>query len=85
MTENNLQHKTYFVLEEFKKWSTRSCFVALTAMAIVLTLPMGVRDNLQDIWNSPERLTAIENDVDKINEMIRFIEDGDRAITLLDQ
>ena len=62
-----------------KKWSTRSLFMALTVVAVVLLSPVG--SNLQDIWNSPSRLTAIEADIVDINEMIRFIEDEDRIIT----
>ena len=73
----------HFIREEFKKLMTRSlfvvkrklngsasfaCFVALTAMAVVLWSPAG--ENLQDIWNSPGRLETIEADINEINERL---------------
>ena len=61
-----------------KKLMTRSLFVALTAMAVTMS-PVG--GNVKDIWQSPDRLTAIENEINEINERIRFIEDEDRIIT----
>ena len=70
----------HFVKEEFKKLMARSCFVALTAAIVVLWSPAG--DNLQDIWNSPERLTAIEADIDEINELLSVAKlDMNRVIT----
>lgn len=77
MTEDNKQ-KTYFLLEEFKKWSTRSFFVILTAIVVALWTPVG--NNLRDIWNSPERLTAIEAGVDKVNESMRNLAGENRII-----
>ena len=76
MTEDN-KHKNYFLLEEFKKWSTRSLFVVMTAIAVALWSPTG--SNLKDIWNSPGRLTAIEAGVDKINESMRNLTGEDRV------
>ena len=61
-------------------------FVALTAMAVALLSPAGDHEgsftsrsisfanHLQDIWNSPGRLTAIEADIDEINERLSAIE-----------
>ena len=77
MTEDN-KHKTYFLWEEFKKWSTRSLFVALTAIVVALWSPVG--SNLKDIWNSPDRLTAIEAGVDKVNESMRNLAGENRII-----
>ena len=76
MTEDN-KHKTYFLLEEFKKWSTRSLFVVLTAVIVAIWSPTG--SNLKDIWNSPSRLTAIEAGVDEINESLRNLAGEDRV------
>ena len=76
MTEDN-KHHTYFLLEEFKKWSTRSLFVVMTAIAVALWSPIG--NNLKDIWNSPSRLTAIEAGVDEINESLRNLAGEDRV------
>ena len=57
-----------------KKWAVGSLFVAMALLS-----PVG--ENLQDIWESPGRLTTIEADIVDINEMIRFIEDENRIIT----
>ena len=76
MTEDN-KHKTYFLLEEFKKWSTRSLFVVMTAIAVALWSP--VSNNLKDIWNSPGRLTAIEAGVKEIKESMRNLAGEDRV------
>ena len=76
MTED-IKHKTYFLLEEFKKWSTRSLFVIMTAIAVALWSP--VSNNLKDIWNSPDRLTAIEAGVKKMNESMRNLAGEDRV------
>lgn len=77
MTEDN-KHKTYFLWEEFKKWSTRSLFVVLTAIVVALWSP--VSSNLKDIWNSPDRLTAIENGVGAIRENMRHLQGENRII-----
>ena len=77
MTEDN-KHHTYFLLEEFKKWTTRSLFVVLTVTVVALWSPVG--NNLKDIWDSPERLTAIESGVDKINESMRNLAGENRII-----
>ena len=77
MTEDN-KHKTYFLWEEFKKWSTRSLFVALTAIIVALWSP--VSSNLKDIWNSPDRLTAIETGVHEIRENMRNLSGENRII-----
>ena len=76
MTEDN-KNKTYFLLEEFKKWSTRSLFVVMTAIAVALWSPTG--STLKDIWNSPGRLTAIESGVGEINESLRNLAGEDRV------
>ena len=76
MTED-IKHKTYFLLEEFKKWSTRSLFVIMTAIAVALWSP--VSNNLKDIWNSPGRLTAIEAGVKEIKESMRNLAGEDRV------
>ena len=76
MTEDII-HKTYFLWEEFKKWSTRSLFVIVTAIAVALWSPIGI--TLKDIWNSPGRLTAIEAGVDEINESLRNLTGEDRV------
>ena len=77
MTEDN-KHKTYFQWEEFKQWSTRSLFVALTAIIVALWSP--VSSNLKDIWNSPDRLTAIETGVHEIRENMRNLSGENRII-----
>lgn len=77
MTEDD-KHKTHFLLEEFKKWSTRSLFVVLTAVVVALWSP--VSNNLKDIWESPDRLTAIENGVDDIRENMRNLAGENRII-----
>ena len=77
MTED-IKHKTYFLWEEFKKWSTRSLFVILTAIIVALWSPVG--SNLKDIWNSPDRLTAIETGVDEIRENMRNLSGENRII-----
>lgn len=77
MEEDN-KHKTYFLLEEFKKWFVRSFFVALTALIVALWPP--VSDNLKDIWNSPSRLTAIEAGVSEIRENMRNLAGENRII-----
>ena len=77
MTEDN-KHKTYFLWEEFKKWSTRSLFVVMTA--VIVALWSQVSNNLKDIWNSPDRLTAIEAGVDKVNESMRNLAGENRII-----
>ena len=76
MTED-IKHKTYFLWEEFKKWSTRSLFVIMTAIAVALWSP--VSSNLKDIWNSPGRLTAIEAGVKEIKESMRNLAGEDRV------
>ena len=76
MTED-IKHKTHFLWEEFKKWSTRSLFVVMTAIAVALWSPTG--STLKDIWNSPSRLTAIEAGVDEINESLRNLAGEDRV------
>ena len=76
MTED-IKHKTYFLWEEFKKWSTRSLFVVMTAIAVALWSPTG--STLKDIWNSPSRLTAIEAGVDEINGSLRNLAGEDRV------
>jgi hypothetical protein len=76
MTED-IKHKTYFLWEEFKKWATRSLFVVLTVTVVALWSPVG--NNLKVIWDSPERLTAIESGVDKINESMRNLAGEDRV------
>ena len=69
-------------INEFKKSMTRSLFVALTVVAVVLLSPVGILDNLQDIWNSPSRLTTIENEINEINEQLSVMKlDEDRIIT----
>ena len=66
-------------IKEFKNWAVSSLFIALIAMAVVLWSPAG--DNLQDIWNSPSRLTTIEADIDEINERLSLVAlDENRAI-----
>ena len=77
MTED-FKHKTYFLWEEFKEWSTRSFFVVLTALIVALWSPVG--SNLKDIWNSPDRLTAIETGVDDIKENMRNLAGENRII-----
>ena len=77
MTED-IKHKTYFLWEEFKKWSTRSLFVVLTAIIVALWSP--VSNNLKDIWDSPDRLTAIESGVDAIRENMRNLSGENRII-----
>ena len=77
MTEDN-KHKTYFLWEEFKKWSTRSLFVVLTAVIVALWSP--ISSNLKDIWNSPDRLTAIETGVHEIRENMRNLSGENRII-----
>lgn len=74
MTEDN----KHFLQEEFKKLMTRSLFVASTVMAVVLWSPAG--DNLQDIWQSPGRLEAIEADINKINESISLITPSENRV-----
>ena len=54
-------------------------FVVMAVIAMALLPPMG--NHLQDIWQSPGRLEAIEADIVEINERIRFIEDENRVIT----
>ena len=76
MTED-IKHKVYFLWEEFKKWSTRSFFVLVTAIAVALWSP--VSSNLKDIWDSPGRLTAIEAGVDEINKSMRNLAGEDRV------
>ena len=76
MTEDN-KHHTYFLWEEFKKWTTRSLFVVLTVTVVALWSPVG--NNLKDIWDSPDRLTAIESGVGKINETMRNLAGEDRV------
>ena len=84
-----------------KKLMTRSLFVALTVMAVLLWSHVGsnqlnefnesssptggyshtrsVLDNVKDIWNSPDRLTAIENE---INERLSLVTlDENRIVT----
>ena len=68
-----------FIKEEFKCLMARSLFVAMAAMALVLWSPAG--DTLQDIWQSPGRLEAIENDINEINERLTMFKlDENRAI-----
>ena len=75
---NQMTSFAFLVQEEFKKWFTRSLFVALTAMAVIMS-PVG--ENLQDIWKSPSRIEAIEADIDLINERLSLITlDENRAI-----
>ena len=67
-------------IKEFKNWSVRSFFVALTVMAVVLWSPAG--DNVKDIWNAPGRLEAIEADIVEINEMLSLVTlDENRIVT----
>lgn len=77
MTEDN-KHKAYFLLEEFKKWSTRSLFVVMTAIVIALWSPIG--NTLKDIWDSPERLTAIEASLGEISVNMRNLAGENRII-----
>lgn len=64
---------------KFKNWAVSSLFVAMAAMAVILS-PAG--DNLQDIWQSPGRLETIEADINEINERLSIIEfNKDRIIT----
>ena len=77
MTED-IKHKVYFLWEEFKKWSTRSFFVVLTAIVVALWSP--VNNNLKDIWNAPARLTAIESGLYRINESMRNLAGENRII-----
>ena len=52
----------------------------MTSVAVVLWSPAG--DNLQDIWQSPGRLTAIEADIDLINERLSLVTlDENRMVT----
>ena len=68
---NQMTSFAFLVQNEFKKLMTRSLFVALTVMAVVLLSPAG--DNIKDIWNSPQRLTTIEADIVEINEMLSLV------------
>lgn len=52
--------------------------MVLTATVVALWSP--VSKNLKDIWNSPDRLTAIENGVSKINENMRNLAGENRII-----
>lgn len=79
MSENK-----HFIREEFKKWAVSSLFVAMAAMAVIMS-PMG--DNLNDIWNSPQRLEVIEADIDRINESLALLttdDDEDSSLALND-
>ena len=76
---NQMISFAFLVQNEFKKLMTRSLFVALTVMAVVLLSPAG--DNLQDIWNSPGRIETIEADINEINERLPLVAlDENRAI-----
>lgn len=72
------KHKTYFLWEEFKKWSTRSFFVILTTLVVALWSPVG--NNLRDIWNTPERLGTIEKSIIDLGKNIRTLSGEDRVI-----
>lgn len=72
------KHKTYFLWEEFKKWSTRSFFVILTTLVVALWSPVG--NNLRDIWNTPERLGTIEKSIVDLGKNIRTLSGEDRVI-----
>lgn len=50
----------------------------LTAIVVALWSP--VSNNLKDIWESPDRLTAIENGVDDIRENMRNLSGENRII-----
>ena len=52
--------------------------MALTAIIVALWSPVG--SNLKDIWNSPDRLTAIETGVDEIRENMRNLSGENRII-----
>ena len=52
--------------------------MVLTAIVVALWSP--VSNNLEDIWNSPDRLTAIENGVDDIRENMRNLAGENRII-----
>ena len=75
----NKKARIFVVKRELNGSASFACFVVMAVIAMALLSPVG--SNLQDIWNSPSRLTAIEADIVDINEMIRFIEDEDRIIT----
>ena len=57
-------------------------FVALTVMAamVIEGHTLNVFDNLQDIWQSPSRLTTIEADINEINERLSVIKLGDSRV-----
>lgn len=74
----DIKHKTHFLWEEFKKWSTRSFFLVVTAVTVALWSPVG--NNLREIWNSPERLTAIETSLGEISVKMRNLAGENRII-----
>lgn len=64
--------------EEFKKWITRVVFTAITAILIFLFTPL--YENLKSIWEVPERLTVIEDQISDLKTTTDSLTGEDRII-----
>ena len=67
-----------FLWDEFKKWFTRGIFLFASAFLIAIFTPYA--SNVQDIWQSPQRLDSIEIGIQTLNESIRSLSGENRII-----
>ncbi|MFN7002171.1 MAG: hypothetical protein ACK4NW_01930 [Roseinatronobacter sp.] len=67
-----------FLLEEFKKWAARMAILATVALIIFLATP--VRDRLERIWDSPDRLAEIADKLERIAAELDRATGEDRVV-----
>ena len=62
-------------MKSFNGYKKAGIFVVIAAMAAMAMegYTPSTLDNVKDIWNSPSRLEAIENDIDLINERLSLV------------
>ena len=64
--------------EEFKKWVVRLVFLAISTTLVFLFTPL--YENIKAVWEVPERLTAIENQIAELQNTTRSLTGEDRVI-----
>jgi len=67
-----------FFMDELKKWATRSIFVGMATALVAIWSPYG--EHIASIWDTPQRLDAIEITLRNINENVRVLSGDNRVI-----
>jgi len=79
VTDENRNYWRQFLIEEGKKWAARSFFLFFGAGVLLLLTPIG--HNAKSIWESPEKLASIAEQLDELTTAIDALA-GNNRITV---